>query len=128
MIFCLSRLSLTSKALFQPKNQENQNTFIVLHFLGCFVYQPPICCSPTPVFAQRKKRAIDDDIYEKEFSFSVKISMEGLISLIFVQLPGICLGLFGILKAFTSHGLSKEAAVDSLRYSKQSILPSLHVA
>ena len=95
---------------------ENQNILIVLlSYLGCFVYQPPICCSPAPVFEQRKKRAIDDDIYEKEFSFSIKISMEGLISLIFVQLPGICLGLFGILKAFMSHGLSKEAAVDSLR-------------
>ena len=108
---------------------ENQSILIV-NILGCFVYQPPICCSPGPVRAagevvegaadevfavKRKKRAIDDEVYEKELSFSVKISMEGLISLMFVQLPGICLGLLGILKAFMNHGLSKAAAIDSLR-------------
>ena len=86
--------------------------------LGCFIYKPPICCSPPPPPLEeqfRKKRAINDDIYEQEFRFSIKISTEGLMSLIFVQLPGISLGLLGILKAFMNHGLTKDAAVDSLR-------------
>ena len=88
--------------------------------LGCFIYKPPICCSrslpPPPQEQQfRKKRAINEDIYEKEFSFSIKISTEGLMSLVCVQLPGISLGLLGILKAFMNHGLSKDTAVDSLR-------------
>ena len=93
--------------------------------LGCFIYKPPICCSPPPPPLQeqfRKKRAINDDIYEKEFSFSIKISIEGLMSLVFVQLPGISLGLLGILKAFMNHGLSKDAAVDSLRYINEKML------
>ena len=71
--------------------------------------------STSPPNRTRRKRDINDNIYEQEFGFSIKISTEGLVSLIFVQLPGIGLGLLGILKAFMNHGLSKDAVVDSLR-------------
>ena len=113
--------NVTSKCGIWKKNPISFyfNNFILT--VGCFLYQTPICCSaslPPPLTESiRKKRAVSNDIYEKEFSFSIKISTEGLMSLIFVQLPGICLGLLGILKAFINHGPSKEAVVDSLRYT-----------
>ena len=43
------------------------------------------------------------------------ITMEGLLSLALVQLPGICLGVFGIMKAVINHGMSTQAVRDSLR-------------
>ena len=49
---------------------------------------------------ERTKRGIyehDHNIYET--AFSVKITMEGLISLLLVQLPGIALGVLGIIKS-----------------------------
>ena len=44
-----------------------------------------------------------------------KITPEGLLSLLLVQLPGFCLGVFGIMKAFVNHGITSQAAKDSLR-------------
>ena len=49
--------------------------------------------------------------------------MEGALSLGLVQLPGVCLGLLGIFKAFQLHGLSKQTAKDSLRSSLLFFLP-----
>ena len=43
------------------------------------------------------------------------ITMEGLLSLALVQLPGICLGVFGIMKAVINHGMTSQAVKDSLR-------------
>ena len=45
------------------------------------------------------------------------ITPEGLLSLVLVQLPGFCLGVFGIMKAFLNHGMTSQAAKDSLRSS-----------
>ena len=49
------------------------------------------------------------------------ITPEGLLSLVLVQLPGFCLGVFGIMKAFVNHGMTSQAAKDSLRYSQLQI-------
>ena len=57
--------------------------------------------------------SIDKDIYT--FNFSIRISFEGLVSLILVQLPGVALGFLGIMKAFLNHGCSKQALMESLR-------------
>ena len=43
------------------------------------------------------------------------ISMEGLLSLALVQLPGISLGILGIMKAVMNHGMTSQGAKDSLR-------------
>ena len=56
-------------------------------------------------------------------SFQIKISLEGAISLGLVQLPGICLGLVGIFKAFQEDGLSKQAVKNSLRSCLLFFLP-----
>ena len=40
---------------------------------------------------------------------------ETVISLVLVQMPGISLGVFGIMKAIKNHGTSKQAAKDALR-------------
>ena len=64
---------------------------------------------------ERSKRGIyehDHNIYET--AFSVKITMEGLISLLLVQLPGIALGVLGIIKSL-NHGCSMQTFKDSLR-------------
>ena len=45
------------------------------------------------------------------------ISMEGLLSLALVQLPGISLGILGIMKAVINHGMTSQGAKDSLRSS-----------
>ena len=43
------------------------------------------------------------------------ITAESLLSLALVQLPGICLGILGIMKAIINHGLSTQTFKDSLR-------------
>ena len=43
------------------------------------------------------------------------ITMEGLLSLALVQLPGISLGILGIMKAVMNHGMTSKGAKDSLR-------------
>ena len=48
------------------------------------------------------------------------ITMEGLLSLALVQLPGICLGILGIMKAVINHGMTSQAVKDSLRSSHYS--------
>ena len=45
------------------------------------------------------------------------ITAEGLLSLALVQLPGISLGILGILKAVMNHGMTSQGAKDSLRSS-----------
>ena len=45
------------------------------------------------------------------------ITMEGLLSLALVQLPGISLGILGIMKAVMNHGMTLQGAKDSLRSS-----------
>ena len=63
----------------------------------------------------RRKRSTEgnDTIYNIQISstegndtiFNIEISLEGAISLGLVQLPGVCLGLLGVFKAFQLHGL-----------------------
>ena len=43
------------------------------------------------------------------------ITPEGLLSLVLVQLPGISLGTFGIMKAVINHGMTLQGVKDSLR-------------
>ena len=43
------------------------------------------------------------------------ISMEGLLSVALVQLPGISLGILGIMKAVMNHGMTSQGVKDSLR-------------
>ena len=84
-------------------------------------YELPALCQYDP-FAEdvslepqrRKRQATNDDIFS--IDFSIKITVEGLVSLAIVQLPGIVLGFLGIIKAFINNGCSKQAVVDSLRY------------
>ena len=45
------------------------------------------------------------------------ITAEGLLSLALVQLPGISLGILGIMKAGINHGMTSQGAKDSLRSS-----------
>ena len=45
------------------------------------------------------------------------ITMEGLLSLALVQLPGISLGTLGIMKGVINHGMTSQGAKDSLRSS-----------
>ena len=45
------------------------------------------------------------------------ITAEGLLSLGLVQLPGISLGILGIMKAVMNHGMTSQGAKDSLRSS-----------
>ena len=53
-------------------------------------------------------------IYQTEY---VVITAEGLLSLALVQLPGISLGILGIMKAVMNHGMTSQGAKDSLRSS-----------
>ena len=66
--------------------------------------------------AKRSAPAVDDAnktlIYQSEH---IVITMEGLLSLVLVQLPGIFLAILGIMKAIINHGLSTQAVKDSLR-------------
>ena len=71
--------------------------------------------------AKRAKRAAptpDDGnktlIYQTEH---IEITTEGLLSLALVQLPGISLGILGIMKAVINHGMTSQAVKDSLRSS-----------
>ena len=48
---------------------------------------------------------------------SFVITSEGLLSLVLVQLPGISLGILGIMKAVMNHGMTSQGAKDSLRSS-----------
>ena len=73
---------------------------------------PPISILQ-PIISRRKREAKNKNIYR--FDFSIKVTVEGLISLALVQLPGIVLGFLGILKAFINHGCSKQTIIDSLR-------------
>jgi len=93
---------------------------------GGFHYPEALCCrEPRILESARKKRSPDgnSNLYEGSLSFDIKISWEGAISLGLVQLPGICLGLLGVFKAFQLHGLSKQTAKDSLRSSLLFFLP-----
>ena len=96
-----------------------------------FRYPPPLYQGEYPKFREisRRKREVqnesytEDDIYNIDYieddiysiDFSIKITVEGLVSLALVQLPGIALGILGIIKAFINHGCSKQTVIDSLR-------------
>ena len=69
------------------------------------------------------KRSTDDTDSFVNLNFNIKISLEGAISLGLVQLPGVCLGLFGVFKAFQRSGLSKQSLKDSLRSCLLFFLP-----
>ena len=43
------------------------------------------------------------------------ITAEGLLSLVVVQLPGISLGTFGIMKAIMNHGMTSQGVKNGLR-------------
>ena len=75
--------------------------------------------------ATRRKRSPEgnENLHQRSVSFHIKISLEGAISLGLVQLPGVCLGLLGVFKAFQLHGLSKQTARDSLRSCLLFFLP-----
>lgn len=94
---------------------------------GGFHYPEALCCrEPQGLVEGRKKRSTDGNatnLYEGSYSFDIKISLEGALSLGLVQLPGVCLGLLGVFKAFQLHGLSKQTAKDSLRSSLLFFLP-----
>ena len=53
------------------------------------------------------------DTYKKKDEDITK--SETVVSLLLVQMPGISLGVFGIMKAIKNHGTSKQAAKDALR-------------
>jgi len=98
---------------------------------GGFYYPEPLCCreprefegdvadSPRDEVGRRRR----SNLYDGSVSFDIKISYEGAISLGLVQLPGVCLGLLGVFKAFQLHGLSKQTARDSLRSCLLFFLP-----
>merc|ERR1712018_781488 len=87
-----------------------------LKCLQSFRYPPPLYQGEYPKFREisRRKREVqnesytEDDIYNIDYieddiysiDFSIKITVEGLVSLALVQLPGIALGILGIIKAF----------------------------
>ena len=56
---------------------------------------------------------VNETVVSKDVRFV--ITLEGLISLALVQLPGICLGTLGIMKAVINHGMTSQAVKDSLR-------------
>ena len=60
---------------------------------------------------------LQDELYLKEWEHVIfKLNtVEGVITLALVQLPGVVLGLLGIIKAFSMHGMSKEAWLKALR-------------
>ena len=74
--------------------------------------------------SERKKRSNieaelilqeEDKLYERKWEFTFKITVEGVITLALVQLPGVVLGFLGIIKAFSMYGMSKEACLKALR-------------
>ena len=64
----------------------------------------------------RKRRSADDDnLFSTTFTFNISITTESLVSLLLLQLPGVCLGLFGIIKAFQTHGFNEDGCKDAAR-------------
>ena len=59
---------------------------------------------------------VNETVVREEVRFG--ITMEGLLSLALVQLPGICLGILGIMKAVMNHEMTSQAVKDSLRSSR----------
>ena len=58
---------------------------------------------------------VNETVISEDVRFG--ITMEGLLSLALVQLPGISLGILGIMKAVMNHGMTLQGAKDSLRSS-----------
>ena len=86
-------------------------------------YDPSITEQPLQMRRKRETQNetfMDEDISNLDFKldYSIKITLEGLVSLVLVQLPGIVLGFLGIFKAIINHGCSKKAVADSMRYEK----------
>ena len=61
---------------------------------------------------------VNETVVSEDVSFV--ITAEGLLSLALVQLPGISLGILGIMKAVMNHGMTSQAVKDSLRSSHYS--------
>ena len=80
------------------------------------IHDCPMSQSGNIMRGKRSAPAPDDGnktlIYKAEH---IEITTEGLLSLVLVQLPGISLGVFGIMKAFINHGMTSQAVKDSLR-------------
>ena len=64
----------------------------------------------------RKRRSVDDDnLFSASFSFNISITNESLVSILLLQLPGVCLGIFGIIKAFQIHGFNEDGCKSAAR-------------
>ena len=82
--------------------------------------------SANTILPTRKKRSpssIKDDITVYQTSFTIKITRESLFSLVLVQLPGVCLGLYGIGKSFQAHGFKKKGFLGAARSMILFVLP-----
>ena len=62
---------------------------------------------------------LEEELYVQEWEYvtnvTFSITVEGVITLALVQLPGVVLGFLGIIKAFSMYGMSKEAWLKALR-------------
>ena len=72
----------------------------------------------------RKKRDEDrgyvneaeDNLYTYKWKYgNFTITVEGVVTLVLVQLPGLVLGMLGVIKAFLMYGRSREACLKALR-------------
>ena len=108
------------------QNNADTNIKVFTHLTSSFNWDgirwngPPYLCQYDPLLNSTSIRSIpienSTSIQEKFYEFSIfKITLEGMISLALVQLPGIVLGILGIIKAFTNHGCSKQAVSDAIR-------------
>eukprot|EP00092_Neocalanus_flemingeri_P070774 GFUD01086900.1.p1 GENE.GFUD01086900.1~~GFUD01086900.1.p1 ORF type:complete len:481 (+),score=87.55 GFUD01086900.1:40-1482(+) len=75
----------------------------------------------------RRKRSIQEGLSLVNITLtdglSFQMTIEGLVSIGLVQLPALCLAVFGIVQAFQTEGFSKRAAKDSVHASVLMFLP-----
>ena len=59
---------------------------------------------------------LQEELFLQKWEYvTFTITVEGVITLALVQLPGVVLGFLGIIKAFSLDGMSKEACLKALR-------------